>query len=34
VFLLEENVEDDKPYTLNSHVMDRLKMWKKLVIDG
>ena len=28
---MKQNAKSDKPFTLNSHVLERVKAWEKLV---
>ncbi len=30
MYYMKKNVEDDKPFTMNAHVRERLDMWEKV----
>jgi len=31
---MKQNANSDKPFTLNSHVLERVKAWENLVSNG
>lgn len=31
---MKQNAKSDKPFTLNSHVLERVKAWENLVLGG
>jgi CRISPR-associated protein Cas1 len=31
VYYMKQNAKSDKPFTLNSHVLERVKAWEKLL---